>query len=245
MTLGSDDGRGSAGASSTVRAWDLPTRLFHWSLVACIAAAWTTSEFAEALGDATLKLHRSLGLAVLVLLVWRLLWGLVGSSTSRFSAFVRSPAAALAYGRDLAAGRSRHYLGHNPLGAFMVLALLAVVAAQAGLGLFTAEHNDLADGPLVKFVAEGWLKTIRHWHHGLFQTVLLPLVGLHIAANVLYGLVKGDPLILAMLTGRKPAARYADAAEARLAPTFRALACLVLAAVLVLAPLKLVAGRLL
>ena len=232
-------------ATQRARAWDLPTRAFHWSLVALIAAAWATSTFAEKLGDATLRLHRGIGLAVLVLVVWRLLWGLVGSSTSRFAGFVRSPVAAVSYARDLVSGRDRRFLGHNPLGAFMVLALLAVIAGQGALGLFTVEHNDLASGPLARFVAEELWKPIRRWHHFLFETALLPLAGLHILANVLYGVVKRDPLIPAMVTGSKPAAAYEDAPTATLAPTWRALVCLALAAALVLAPIKLLAGRLL
>ncbi len=236
--------RSTAASQDLARAWDLPTRVFHWLLVTLIAAGWATATFAEKLGDATLRWHRGIGLAILVAVVWRLLWGLVGSSTARFANFVRSPSAALAYGRDLLGGRSRAYLGHNPLGAFMIVALLAVVAAQAGLGLFTAEHNDLADGPFVKFVAEEWLKPIRRWHHMLFNRVLLPLAALHVLANVLYGAIKKDPLIRAMITGTKPAADYADGAGAHQVPGARAVLCLMLAAAVVLGGIRLVAGRL-
>lgn len=231
-----------------VSAWDLPTRLFHWSLVALIVAAWTTAEFAERLRDATLNWHRAIGTTILILLFWRLLWGLVGSPTSRFASFVRSPGAALAYGRSLASGVSANYLGHNPLGALMILALLATVAAQAGLGLFTVEHNDLAEGPLAKLVSDDWAKFIRRWHHYTFNRVLLPLVSLHILANVLYGAIKKDPLIRAMVTGRKPDGAYVDAPSGGTtsegqAPLSRALLCLAVAAVLVLGILKLLGGR--
>lgn len=228
----------------SVRAWDLPTRLFHWSLLTLVIASWATAQFAERIKDPTLRLHRWAGIAILVLVTWRLLWGFAGAPTSRFSRFVRSPGAALAYARDLMAGRTRHYLGHNPLGAYMILALLAVLIAQAGLGLFTTEHNDLASGPLARFAPEDWVKPIRRWHHFLFNRVLLPLAGLHILANALYGVVKRDPLVRAMVTGRKPAADYADANGEVTNAGGRALICLVIAVAIVLGGITVAGGRL-
>jgi cytochrome b len=217
---------------SQVRAWDLPTRVFHWTLVTLIISAYVSFRFSEALGDTTLKWHRYNGYAVLVLLVWRILWGVVGSSTSRWSAFVHWPWHAVGYGWDLLRGRSRHYLGHNPLGSWMILAVLSVVAGQAILGLFTVEHNDAYWGPLYNTVSEATQKQLSHWHVRAFYYVLLPLLGLHISANVLYGLVKKDPLIRAMVTGRKPAAPYRDQLEAVIvaSPLARAFACLLIAA---------------
>lgn len=227
-----------------VRAWDLPTRLFHWTLVTLVISAWASAEFAERIKDPTLRLHRWAGIAILVLLVWRLLWGFAGAPTSRFARFVRSPMAALGYARDLVTGRSRHYLGHNPLGAYMILALLTVLIAQAGLGLFTTEHNDLASGPLARFAPEAWEKPIRRWHHFMFENVLLPLAGLHILANVLYGVVKRDPLIRAMVTGSKPAADYADSNGAVTNAGVRALVCLGVAVAIVLGGITVAGGRL-
>ncbi len=228
-----------------VRAWDLPTRVFHWSLVLLIAAAWVSAEFAEKLGDATLRWHRWIGIAILVLGVWRLIWGFVGAPTSRFASFLRGPGVALGYARDLATGRVRHYLGHNPLGAWMIVALVAVVLAQAGTGLFTNEHNDLASGPLAKLVPEAWEKAVRRWHHILFDYLLLPLAGLHILANVLYGVVKRDPLVRAMITGSKPAADYEDGGAEVTDAILLALVCLALAAAIVLGGITLAGGRLL
>ena len=217
-------------------AWDLPTRLFHWSLVALVAAAWISYRYAEALGDVTLVWHRGIGLAILTLVVWRVLWGFAGSATSRFATFVRSPAAALAYARDLIAGKSRHFLGHNPLGAWMILALLCVLATDAGFGLFAVDDNDLTGGPLYRLVSEDANKFATHWHEEIFDAVLLPLIALHIAANVFYGRVKKEPLITAMVTGMKPAGAYEDAqcigAAGR--PMLRAALLLVLAAAIVL-----------
>jgi cytochrome b len=222
-------------SQQSVRAWDLPTRVFHWSLVLAIISAYISFRYSEVFGDNTLKWHRYNGYAVLVLLVWRVLWGFIGSSTSRWSAFVRGPWTAAGYAFDLIRGRDRHYLGHNPLGTWMIIAVLGVVAGQATLGLFTVEHNDAYWGPLYKLVSEIRQKQFSHWHVRGFYYVLLPLLGLHITANVLYGLIKKDPLIRAMVTGTKPAAPYEDQAEARIVgqPVLLALVCLGVAAAIV------------
>lgn len=229
-----------------VSAWDLPTRLFHWLLVLGIVSAFVSFRFSGAFGDNLLKWHRWNGLAILVLLTWRVLWGFAGSSTSRFSGFVKGPGAALRYARDLTAGRDRHYLGHNPLGTFMVLALLAVAITQGLLGLFTVEHNDLTAGPLYRLISEEGVKQASRWHRWLFYWVLLPAIAVHITANILYGMVKKHPLIPAMITGKKPAANYADGAEASLVerPLLRAFICLLVAKAIVFAPIYLASGKL-
>lgn len=230
----------------SVRAWDLPTRLFHWTLVLLIVSAWISFEFAEDLGDVTLVWHRVNGLAILVLVVWRLIWGLAGSSTARFGGFMRSPAAIAAYVRALRLGRANRYLGHNPAGALMVLALLAALVVQAGLGLFATDDNDLVGGPLYRLVDEQQNARATRLHDQLFHGLLLPLIAVHIAVNVLYTLVKKEPLIQAMVTGRKPAAAYADAAEATVVarPLVRAGICLVAAAVIVLGGILAAGGSL-
>lgn len=232
-----------------VRVWDLPTRVFHWALVLLVVSSWASAEFSDKLADVTMRWHRWAGYSLLVLLVWRLLWGLVGSPASRFASFVSSPRAALAYGQELVRGHSRRYLGHNPLGAWMVLALLAVVAAQATIGLFTVEHDELANGPLARLVSESWWKPIRRTHHFLFENVLLPLIALHVVANALYGLLKREPLVKAMVTGDKPAGAYADAAALNAirpvhAVAVRAILCLAASTALVFGVLLTFGGRL-
>ena len=219
-----------------VAAWDLPTRLFHWALVLCVASAWISYRFAEVIGDTTLIWHRCNGLFILTLLVWRVLWGFAGSSTARFSSFVRSPMTAWRFARDLAGGRARHYLGHNPLGAWMVLAMLAALFTQAGAGLFATDENELTGGPLYRLVSEAANAWATRWHGRVFHYVILPLVAIHIAANVLYGRLRNEPLITAMVTGSKPAGAYEDAATAELPnrPVIRAVLCLAVAAALVL-----------
>lgn len=234
-------------SSVKVRVWDLPTRLFHWALVIAIATAWASWRYAEVIGDPTLKLHRWTGMSILVLLVFRLLWGFVGSSTSRLSQLFSWPWTAAGYARDLLLGRSKHYLGHNPLGSYMVLALLAAVAVQAGLGLFTVEHNDITAGPLYRLISEESREWVSRWHNRWFDWVLLILIPLHILANIGYALVKRDPLIRAMVTGRKPAADYADASEAQVASHagIKAIVCLMLAAAIVFGGIFAAGGKML
>jgi cytochrome b len=228
-----------------VRAWDLPTRVFHWTLVLLIASAWVSFQFSEALGDLSLKWHRWNGYAILILIVFRILWGFVGSSTSRFVNFVRWPWTAAGYGLDLVRGRDRHFLGHNPLGTYMILALLAAVSAQGVLGLYTLEHNELVAGPLKVTASEGWVSLASYLHVRGYN-VILALVGLHIVANSLYGIVKKDPLIRAMITGKKPALDYEDGREAVItgAPMLRAFVCLIAAACIVFGTIILLGGKL-
>lgn len=234
------------GSYTAVRAWDLPTRLFHWTLVVLIVSAWVSYEYAEALGDVDLVWHRWNGLAALTLIVWRVLWGGAGSSTARFTTFVRAPSATLSYARALIGGCLPRYLGHNPLGAYMVLALLAAVAVQGSLGLFAVDDNDLTGGPLHRLVSEATNKWATRWHAWSFYYVIVTLVAIHVTANALYGLVKQEPLIRAMITGEKPAGAYEDASEAAIVarPLVRAAVCLIIAAAIVAGTILALGGRL-
>ncbi|MBU1213027.1 MAG: cytochrome b/b6 domain-containing protein [Alphaproteobacteria bacterium] len=238
-------GAGPRQGDRTVAAWDLPTRAFHWLLVALVAAAWASFEFSEALGDAVLKWHRWIGLMILTLLIWRLLWGFFGASTSRFANFVAGPVTLINYATSLARGGEIKYLGHNPLGSLMVVTLLGLLLTQATLGLFTVEHNDLTAGPLYLLLSEAGRKTATQWHRFLFESVTLWLIAFHIMANAFYALVRREPLIKAMITGRKPACRYKDGDEAVMArrPLLRAGLLLMIAAVIVFGGIWAVGGR--
>jgi len=230
------DARGPSQSTAKVRAWDWPTRAFHWLLAALVLFAWVSWRYSEALGDHTLTFHRLNGHAILVLLVWRFLWGFAGSSTSRFSAWLWWPWTAVGYGLRLLRGETPLYLSHNPLGSYMILLLLGAVTAQAVLGLFTVESNDLTAGPLYRLISEEQQKVVSGWHIWFFYWVILALVAIHILANFWYGLAKKEPLITAMVTGKKPAAGDLDTYEALIVrrPMRRALVCLVLAAGVVL-----------
>jgi cytochrome b len=231
---------------STIPAWDLPTRVFHWTLVALIASAWATFEFSEELDDPRLVYHRWNGLALLTVVVWRILWGVAGPANVRFTTFIRGPSAAVQYARDLATGTPRRFLGHNPLGGLVVVVLIALVATIGTLGLFALEHNDLATGPLYKYAGEAWAKVFTSWHRFLFEPVLLILIAIHIAANILYGVVKKEPLIPAMITGEKPAAAYEDAiTKPTLAhPARRAFALMAIAITIVIGGILALGGKL-
>ena len=192
-----------------IKVWDGPTRLFHWLLVLLIAAAWWTAE------EEMLDWHYRIGLAVLILIVFRLIWGFVGSSTSRFASFVKGPSAIAAYLR----GAAPHRVGHNPLGALSVLALLFMVAAITGLGLISEDEDGIAPGPLAYLVGADVSEAARELHELGFN-VLLALVALHVAAILYYALVRRDNLLGPMLSGSRD---LPDGVEPmRAAPLWRA-----------------------
>lgn len=219
-----------------VRAWDGPTRVFHWIFVVLVLSAWFAYRYGEAIwpGQA-LRWHSWNGYAILVLLVWRVLWGFAGSSTSRFSAFVRWPWTAAGYGLDVLRRRKVYYLGHNPLGTYMILALLAALAIQATLGLVSAEPDNFVSGPLSHIVSEPVSQTLTRWHRWWFYWIVLPLAAIHTTINIVYEFVLREPLIRAMVTGHKPREDYADAAEAAIVahPFVRAFICLLAAGTMV------------
>jgi cytochrome b len=194
--------------------WDLPTRLFHWLLVALIAFSWWSAE------EGKLDLHLWSGLAVLTLLVFRLLWGLFGSSTARFAKFVPGPPAVFAYLRDMKGWRG---IGHSPLGALSVLALLAAIAVQVGLGLFAADDDGLNEGPLTHLVSLDLAEELADLHEDFFD-VLLILIAIHVAAIVFYRLVLGKKLVGPMVTGK--AALDPDVAPMKPGKWWAALLCL-------------------
>jgi cytochrome b len=215
-------------------------------LVLAIFCAWASFRYADAIGDPTLKWHRWNGYFILVLVVFRLIWGFIGSSTSRFSAFVRWPWHSLRYGLDMMKGKERHFLGHNPLGSWMIIALLLAVMVQGILGLFSLEHNELVAGPLKRLVAHETSEKITKWHvWGI--NVIFALVLAHITANIFYSRFKKDPLIKAMVTGRKPRANYEDELEAHIPRNvaLRAFISFVLAILIVFGSITLLGGRIL
>lgn len=236
-------------APATVAVWDLPTRIFHWLLPLLVLSAWVSYRFAEAIGDETLIWHRWNGLTLLTLIAWRLIWGFAGPRPVRWVAFVHRPAHVLAYARGMIAGSAARYLGHNPLGAYMVIALIAALLSQASLGLFATDENELTGGPLYRLVSEQGNASATRWHGRIFDYVLLPLIALHVASNMLHGLLKREALVSAMINGRKPAADYADGeaggGAAPSAPVMaRALTCLAAAIALVAGAILASGGRL-
>ena len=180
-----------------IRVWDLPTRLFHWLLVLLLGVSWATGKT----GGNAMQYHLWSGYAVLTLVVFRVLWGLIGSETARFSQFLRGPGTVLAYVRKLFVRSSGSSVGHNPLGGWMVAAMLVALLVQTGTGLFA--NDDIAtEGPLYKLISKDLSDLLTNVHKGSFN-VLLALAAIHIAAIIFYFVYKRDDLVRPMFTGKK------------------------------------------
>jgi cytochrome b len=175
-----------------IRVWDLPTRLFHWSLFLLVAAALVSGQ----VGGNAIDWHGKIGLAAIGLVVFRIVWGFTGSTYARFAQFFPSPAAIAAYRRG-----DWHGLGHNPIGALAVFALLALVLAQAVGGLFA--NDDIAfHGPLFSLVGKELSDRITGLHE-LVSNFLIALVVVHVATILFYKRFKKNNLITPMVTGWK------------------------------------------
>lgn len=199
----------SAGAGEV---WDIGIRAFHWLLVLALIGSYVSTLG----GAAWMTWHVRAGYAVLGLVLFRLVWGVCGSEHARFINFVRGPRQALRYAWSLVRGRPAHYLGHNPLGGLMVLALLALLLVQSLSGLF-ASDGILTDGPLRARVSEATSRAVTRVHHYNFN-LLWVAAGLHVAAVLAYLLFLREDLVTPMFTGRKP-----GAPEARRSPQVIAL----------------------
>jgi hypothetical protein len=180
--------------SHLVRVWDLPTRLFHWALVVCIVGLVTTAQ----IGGNAMDWHFRFGYGVLTLLLFRLLWGFVGGHWSRFSTFLYSPASLLRHIRGQENGGQA--LGHSPLGALSVFAILALLLLQVGTGLFS-DDEIAAVGPLSKLASGALVSQLTHYHKDIGKVIVLVLVLLHIGAIAFYRIKRKKDLIRPMLVG--------------------------------------------
>lgn len=206
-----------AGSQQDAKVWDLPVRLFHWLLPVGLTAQWYTAE------EGLFETHETIGIAILTLIVFRILWGFFGSETARFAHFLRGPGAVLAQIR----GGARPRLGHDAAGGWMIVLLLAALTAQATMGLFAVDDVGLFYAPLSGLVSQDMSETLAHWHHEWFEIILI-FVGIHVLAVLFYALVRRERLIRPMITGRKPDA----GPQVDLAPPVRAAILLALAAAL-------------
>ena len=179
----------------TVRVWDLPTRLFHWALALCIIGLFITGN----VGGNAMVWHFRIGLSVLALLLFRLVWGLVGGRWSRFAAFIYSPGSLISYLKGR--GKAEHSVGHTPLGAGSVFALLAILLAQVSSGLISDDEIAFA-GPLTRFVSGATVNLATNYHKNIGSWIILALVVLHLAA-ILFYLWRKQNLIKPMLHGDK------------------------------------------
>ena len=195
-----------------VLVWDLPTRFFHWLLLLCVILSFVSGN----IGGNAMRYHMLSGYVILALLIFRLIWGFAGSRTSRFVAFVKGPAAVLSY---IAANFNKNdtpHLGHNPLGGWSIIAMLADLFVQVGTGLF-ASDDILAQGPLYGWVGRETANLLSGIHLAN-RFVLIALIAVHIFAVLFYTIVKRDNLIRPMITGIKHWHTAAEPAAGRSLP---------------------------
>jgi cytochrome b len=182
----------------TVRVWDLPTRVFHWTLVAALISQVITGT----IGGAAMTWHFRSGYCVFALIVFRLVWGLVGGHWSRFVSFVYGPASVLRYLRNQHHADDLFHVGHNPLGSASVFAMLAILMLQVATGL--VGDDDIANvGPLNKYVSNAVGLSATAWHKTWGIGIIGALVVVHIAAIVFYRWRRGQDLIGPMFSGDK------------------------------------------
>lgn len=186
------------GTETAVRVWDLPTRAFHWLLALAVIGLVITGK----IGGNAITWHFRFGYVVMGLLAFRLIWGFVGGRWSRFASFIYAPGTVLRYLRGESRPGEHLDVGHNPLGAGSVFALLFFLALQVGTGL-VADDEIANQGPLNKFVSSASAGSATHWHKDFGQWILITLVLLHVAAIVFYRVKKGRNLVQPMLTGDK------------------------------------------
>ena len=179
-----------------VRVWDLPTRAFHWLLAASVVALVITGN----VGGNALVWHMRVGLLVGALLMFRIVWGLIGGRWSRFANFIYAPTTVLRYLRGDHRSGDHFDVGHNPLGSFSVFALLAVLAVQVGTGL-VADDEIATTGPLNRFVASSTASLASGWHKSFGKTLLIVLAIAHVAAVLYYLWRKRRNLIAPMVHG--------------------------------------------
>lgn len=189
-----------------VRVWDAPTRWFHWLLAASVIALVVTAE----MGGAAMDWHFKLGYGVLALLVFRLIWGFTGGHWSRFATFFYTPRQILAYLRGQ--GTHEQTVGHNPMGALSVFALLTFLALQVGSGLMS-DDEIAAAGPLTRFVSGIWVSNATFYHKEVGKLILISLVLLHVLAIAFYFFKKHDNLVKPMFSGDKTLEFLAESAN--------------------------------
>lgn len=204
-----------------MRVWDGPVRLFHWVLLVLVATSWLSVEVFN-----SMRVHMLAGEAVLALLLFRVVWGFIGSETARFSHFLGNPFYAVTHLKQMRVREPDIQIGHNAAGGWMVLAMLLVLLGQAATGMLASDEESFVEGPLNHLVGGAWGAWALAQHKLLF-TVIQVLVVLHILAIVSYAVLKRHDLVRPMVTGKKrlPAA----ARQPRMRSPWLALAVLALA----------------
>ena len=178
-----------------MRIWDLPTRLFHWVLVLLVLTSWASAEFSY------MRIHVACGFSIMTLVIFRVLWGLVGSDTARFAHFLQSPLSAVQHLMHITRREPDTEVGHNAAGGWMVPGFLAILAIQIATGL-CANDDATTEGPLALRVGKDWSNWLTHIHYLNFRLIQIA-VALHVLAIVMYRVLKGHNLLLPMITGKK------------------------------------------
>ncbi len=198
-------------------------RVSHALLVIGISVAFITAQL-----DA-MTIHQFNGYMLLMVVLFRILWGVTGSTSARFSSFLRGPTVVMAYVRTLRQPVLRHWPGHNPVGGWAVVLMLSAVLVQATTGLFSNNEDVMFDGPLNHLISTQLVHRISQFHGSWFYCVVLTLIIIHISANLIYKFIKRQNLITPMITGQAPITQ-AEAQAIMFAPAWRFGACLTIAA---------------
>lgn len=206
--------------------WDAGVRIFHWLLAICFLVSWQTAS------PDTFLIHKISGYTILSLLLFRIGWGMWGGETARFAQFVKGPRAILGYARNLGKRQPSHWQGHNPVGALAVLALILLLLAQVGSGLFSSDVDVLMEGPLASHISFEASRAAAGAHEAIFNIALLVVI-LHIAAVLFYLAWKRENLIGPMVTGRSTAPGASARAGSPLLLVLTALGAVALVALLV------------
>lgn len=186
----------SVARQKTIRVWDLPTRLFHWSLLVLVAIAWISSE-----ADGVLfNIHIITGIAILALIVFRLIWGIIGSRHALFTDFVKGWTKVRAYGKQLLKLKAPYHSGHNPLGGWMIVALLLALTLTSFSGLFVSDDDN--SGPLALTISPWLAGAMEDVHEGVANGLGV-LIGLHVLGVLVHGLISRENLPRAMWNGNK------------------------------------------
>ena len=181
--------------SAKVKVWDIYIRAFHWLLLICILVSFISFRLDE------MDIHFISGHCILALLIFRVIWGLIGSRTALFFSFIKGPGAILSYLKNPSSDKFKGMIGHSPIAALSVVAMLVVISVQVGTGLIS-DDEILLQGPLAKYVS-GDLSYQATTYHGINTNLIIGLIVLHLAAIAFYRFIKKDDIVKPMVTGQK------------------------------------------
>lgn len=215
--------------TTKVRIWDIPTRLFHWALVLLVCFSWFSAK------KFWMELHFLSGEAILALVLFRIVWGLVGSDTARFARFLKSPLAAIAHLCHIHRREPDREIGHNAAGGWMVIVLLLLLLAQVSTGFVSADDDAMIEGPLRHLVSMSTSSSMTNVHSKIFSVIEIAVLG-HVCAIVVYLVLKGHNLVRPMILGTKDI--EGPVASPRLASPILAAAVLAATAALVAAVVR-------